>query len=84
MKINFLSSYGKPAVMTMSKADHETLSHITLKGCPFKDYYALDLLKDLLQMYSWRLEKGREYNISEFLTLCSDTHAEAYRAIFEA
>ena len=55
------------------------LGRMRLPGCPFKNYYALDLVRDLLYMYSWRMEFGRKYDISEFLTLCNDSKAEAYR-----
>ena len=84
MNISLAITLNKGVSTTMSNFDYEVLSATTLKGCPFKDYFAIDLLRDLIQMYSWRMERGRNYSISEFLTLCNDAHAEAYRTIYEA
>ena len=67
---------------TMAPADYNTLSNTKLKGCPFKDYTAIDLLHDLEIMYSWKIKAGISYTIEDFLTICNDAHAEAYRNIF--
>lgn len=37
------------------------------RGCPFKDYTMLDLLIDWVQMYSWQLDRNREYSLTEFV-----------------
>ena len=53
-----------------------------LRGCPFKNYYAWDLLIDLVKMYSWKMEYNKIYDISDFLELCNCAHAIAYKSIF--
>ena len=45
-----------------------------------KDY--LDLLIDLITMYSWKMDRGRKYNIIHFLELTNDAHAETYKNAF--
>jgi len=70
--------------ITTTQENYKRLNAATLPACPFKDYNAWDLLQDLISMYSWKLTPGHAYPITDFLTICSDAHAEAYRAIFEA
>ncbi len=67
---------------TMSQKDYDILSRTNLKSCPFPGYTAIDLLHDLECMYSWTIKPGISVSIDEFLTLCNDAHAEAYRSIF--
>ncbi len=37
------------------------------KGCTFKEYTMFDLLTDWVQMYSWLLNRNREYSSTEFV-----------------
>ncbi len=37
------------------------------RGCPFKNYTLFDLLEDWINMYSWILDKGQKYSISDFV-----------------
>ena len=82
MKITIARTINGGATFTMSESNYDILSRTSLKDCPFKDYNAIDLLHDLMQMYLWKLERGRSYTVNEFLTLCNDAHAEAYRNIY--
>ena len=70
--------------ITTTQDNYNRLTAAALPGCPFKNYNAWDLLQDLISMYSWKLKPGTPCTLSDFLTLCNDAHAEAYRAIFEA
>ena len=69
--------------ITTTQDNYNRLTAATLPGCPFKNYSAWDLLQDLISMYSWKLKPGTPCTLSDFLTLCNDVHAEAYRAILE-
>lgn len=60
----------------------ENLKRTSLKGCPFTGYTAADLLADLIGMYNWKMEVGKAYTIEQFLDLCNDAHATAYKALF--
>lgn len=42
------------------------LDSMTPKGCPFLDYTMLDLLFDLINMYSWKVPYG-EMSITEYI-----------------
>lgn len=50
------------------------------RGCPFKNYTLLDLLRDLIRMYSWILDMNRKYSISDFIKKIQDRdiHAKVY------
>lgn len=70
--------------ITTTQDNYIRLTAAALPACPFKGYIAWELLQDLISMYSWKLTPGHAYPINDFLTICNDAHAEAYRAIFEA
>ena len=55
MNITIARTMNGGASTTISQFDYEVLSHTGLKGCPFKDYTAIDLLHDLIEMYSWKM-----------------------------
>ena len=82
MNITIAKTIGGGLSTTISEADYNKLNNIRLKGCPFKNYTAIDLLHDLEAMYSWKVKPGIPMTIDEFMTLCHDIHAEAYRSIF--
>lgn len=69
--------------ITTTQDNYNRLTAAALPACPFKGYNAWNLLQDLISMYSWKLTPGHAYNIGDFLTICNDAHAEAYRAILE-
>lgn len=50
------------------------------RNCPFKNYTLYDLLRDLIRMYSWVLDRNRKYPISDFIKEIrnKDVHAKAY------
>lgn len=56
----------------------EKLSRITPEGCPFPNYTLLDLLKDLVQMYSWKISK--DTTAADFIEMLmqEDAHAVSY------
>lgn len=82
-KLTIAPSWNGGGTITTSTANYERLTAATLPGCPFKNYNAWDLLQDLISMYSWKLKPGTPCTLSDFLTLCNDVHAEAYRNILE-
>lgn len=44
----------------------ENLRAYRPKGCPFKDYTMLDLLKDWINMYSWQITQ-RNISLVDFI-----------------
>ena len=50
-------SISKGCRVFMSKQAMENLSQYEPKGCPFKDYTLLDLVKDLMA-FSWKITKS--------------------------
>lgn len=70
---------GRPTGISTTEEIFKRLETTIVPGCPFKGYTVLNLLRDLFSMYDWKIETGHSYTISEFLTLCNDIHAEAYR-----
>ena len=81
--IQIAKNKGHIPMICTSQRTYNRLSKAELRGCPFKNYYALDLLRDLFVMYDWKMETGHAYTIDEFLTLCNDAHAEVYRYVFK-
>ena len=68
--------------LKLTPAAVERLKLYAPAGCPFTDYNFLDLLIDLIKMYSWKMEKGRNYKILDFLALTNDAHAIIYKSAF--
>lgn len=48
------------------------------KGCPFKNYTCLDLLRDWIEMYSWILDRGQRYSISDFISKIRNKDEKAH------
>lgn len=55
MSTNFLQVKPDSVKWSITKSAAETLSRYTPKGCPFAGYTLLDLLKDTIQMYYWKV-----------------------------
>lgn len=53
--------------VSVSMATKKNLSQYTPKGCPFNNYTLLDLLRDLIQMYSWKITRGTATSIKTFI-----------------
>lgn len=56
----------------------ELLSRFTPKGFPFPNYTLLDLLKDLVRMYSWKISKDTTATDFIEMLMQEDAHAVAY------
>lgn len=56
----------------------EKLNSLTPEGCPFPNYTLLNLLKDLVQMYSWKISK--DTTVADFIEMLmqEDAHAVSY------
>lgn len=39
------------------------------QGCPFMGYTLYDLLQDLINMYSWKIDRGYTIPITDFIKL---------------
>ena len=52
---------------SISNKAAERLSEYVPRGCPFKDYTLLDLLKDLVRMYGYNLEWYQTMTMTEFI-----------------
>ena len=55
--------------VTISKQAAERLDSYTPKGCPHSDYTLLDLLREFIQAYSWKIERGHTISLSDFIQL---------------
>ena len=67
---------------SISTAAYEVMNSSRPLGCPFPNYTYFDLLKDLINMYDWKLSFNKGYTLSEFLTICNDAKADIYRDNF--
>ena len=65
---------------SISNKAAERLSEYVPRGCPFKDYTLLDLLKDLVRMYGYRLEWYQTMTMTEFIRYLMgiNIHAKVY------
>ena len=70
---------GRPTGISTTEETFKRLETTIVLGCPFEGYTVLDLIRDLFYMYNWKMDIGKSYTMSEFLTLCNDAHAIAYR-----
>lgn len=55
--------------VAMFKQAAERLDSYKPKGCPYSDYTLLDLLRDFIQAYSWKIEKGHTISLNDFIRL---------------
>ena len=64
--------------VTISKQTAERLDSYTPKGCPHSDYTLLDLLRDFIQAYDWKITRGETMSLSDFIRLLqSENYAPA-------
>ena len=64
--------------VTISKQAAERLDSCTPKGCPHSDYTLLDLLRDFIQAYSWKIDRGHTISLSDFIRLLqAENYAQA-------
>ena len=65
---------------SISNKAAERLSKYVPRGCPFKNYTLLDLLKDLVGMYGHHLEWYQTMTMTEFIQYLMgvDNHAKVY------
>ena len=64
--------------VTMSKQAAERLDSYTPKGCTHSDYTLLDLLRDFIQAYSWKIDRGHIISLSDFIRqLQAENYAHA-------
>lgn len=67
--------------VTISQQAAERLNSYTPKGCPHSDYTLLDLLRDFIQAYDWKITRGETMSLSDFIRLLQTenyTHAIVY------
>lgn len=64
--------------LILSRAAAEMLNTFEPKGCPFQNYTLLDLLKDLYEMYSWRIQQ--DMSVMDFIEMLKEfsNKAQAY------
>ena len=64
--------------VTISKQAAERLDSYKPKGCPHSDYTLLDLLRDFIQAYSWKIDRGHIMSLSDFIRLLqAENYAQA-------
>lgn len=66
---------------SISIASSEKLNRYTPKGCPFSGYTLLDLLRDFISMYGWKISRGETMSMNVFIRLLQHegyAHALAY------
>ena len=67
--------------ISLSQQAAERLNRYTPKGCPHSDYTLLDLLRDFIQAYSWKIDRGHTISLSDFIRLLQTenySHAVVY------
>ena len=67
--------------LTTTQENYTRLSAATLPACPFKSYFALDLLRDLFAMYDYLIPYVTSTDLQDFLKATNDAHAAAYMEI---
>ena len=55
--------------VTISKQAAERLNCYKPKGCSHSNYTLLDLLKDFIQAYSWKIDRGYTISLNDFIRL---------------
>lgn len=75
---------GRGATLTTSDANFRRLERAQLPQCPFSNYSALDLIRDLVSMYEYLIPYGEPVALDVFLTATHDAHAAAYMDILTA
>ena len=55
--------------VTISQQAAERLNSYTPKGCPHSDYTLLNLLRDFIQAYDWKITRGETMSLSDFIRL---------------
>lgn len=55
--------------VTISQQAAERLNSYTPKRCPHSDYTLLNLLKDFIQAYDWKIERGQTISLMDFIRL---------------
>ena len=55
--------------VTISKQAAERLDSYKPKGCPHSDYTLLNLLRDFIQAYDWKITRGETMSLSDFIRL---------------
>ena len=64
--------------ISLSQQAAERLNSYTPKGCPHSDYTFLDLLRDFIQAYDWKITRGVTMSLSDFMRLLqSENYAHA-------
>lgn len=76
--------FAHKAVLHLTENAKNNLKLYSPAGCPFEGYSMLDLLIDLIEAYSWKMNAGRKYSIKEFLELTNDIKAVTYKSGFIA
>lgn len=79
---NYIINNYEKTQLQLNPATVDRLKKYAPAGCPFNNYSMLDLLIDLIKMYSWKMDRGRKYNITHFLELTNDVHAVTYKNAF--
>lgn len=76
--INYIKKNYTGDKLILLKSTAEMLNNFEPKGCPFPNYTYLDLVKDLVYMYSWKIES--DTSLIDFISMLMDeeAHAHAY------
>lgn len=75
--LNYIKTNYTGDSLILMKSVSEMLNSFTPKGCPYRNYTLLDLLKDMVRMYSWTITD--DTSVVEFLTqLDNNAYVIAY------
>lgn len=55
--------------ISLSQQAAERLNSYTPKRCPHSDYTLLNLLRDFIQAYDWKITRGETMSLSDFIRL---------------
>lgn len=76
MNGNYIEADYNKAVLHLDKGIAEKLNMIAPKGCPFRDYTFLDLLKDYVYQYDWLVKE--KMSVIDFINMISNRSYNAY------
>lgn len=76
--INYIKTNYTGDKLILLQSTAEMLNQFEPKGCPFPNYTYLSLVKDLVAMYSWRIDT--DTSLIDFITMLMkcEAHAQAY------
>ena len=75
---NYIKANYNGSQLILTERTARLLNQYEPKGCPFPNYTLLDLLKDLVNMYSWKISTDTTATDFVEMLMKEEAHAAAY------